>query len=104
VSSVDPNAIPLPSLVQSMAMSVLRTVLTSVGGVLVGDGIIQQGDQADFVKITAGACMALIAVGWSWWEKNHNHAVAVAAVAQAVIAPSPAQQATAAVAQVQGQP
>ena len=95
MSATDPNAIPLPSLVQSMAMSVLRAVLTGAAGVLVGDGLLQQGDQADFVKIGVGVGVGLITVAWSWWEKNHNHAVAVAAVQQAVMAPSPIQQAVA---------
>jgi hypothetical protein len=44
---------------------IIRHSLTTVGGALVAQGVIQSSDENALV----GAAMAVLAVAWSWWNK-----------------------------------
>lgn len=43
----------------------VRHGLTALGGILVTDGVIQQGEMTGFV----GAGMVIAGVAWSWYQK-----------------------------------
>lgn len=45
---------------------IARHALTTAGGALVTDGVIQSSDVSGFV----GAGMVLLGIGWSWWNKR----------------------------------
>jgi len=45
---------------------IARHALTTLGGILVSDGVIQSSDVAGFV----GAGMVLAGIAWSWWQKK----------------------------------
>jgi len=46
--------------------SVIRTVIKSAGGGLVGAGIVTSGE----LEILAGAVAVVIGLAWSWWVKR----------------------------------
>ena len=52
--------------------SVLRTVIKSAGGSLVGAGIVTDGQ----MEILAGAAAIIIGMAWSWWVKRKAPATA----------------------------
>jgi hypothetical protein len=56
----------------SILAAIARHGLTALGGVLVTDGVMQQGDVTGFV----GAGMVLLGIGWSWWQKRGQAQVA----------------------------
>ncbi len=53
---------------KSMILGIVRHGLTTVGGVLVSKGVIDDAGWSEAV----GAIVTLIGVGWSIWEKSHK--------------------------------
>jgi hypothetical protein len=53
---------------------IARHALTTAGGALVTDGVIQSSQTNDFV----GAGMVMLGIGWSWWNKSGHAQVAAA--------------------------
>lgn len=56
-------------LLKAFVAGQVRHLITLAAGYLVAKGIVQSGDSANFVNIASGAALALIAMGWSWWQK-----------------------------------
>ena len=57
---------------------IVRHVLTTAGGALVSDGLINSSQLQDGV----GAVVVLLGIGWSLWNK-YQHRTALAAAAKA---------------------
>lgn len=51
--------------IQAIGAGLIRHGLTTLGGVLVADGLMKGGDVNTFV----GAGMVMAGVAWSWWQK-----------------------------------
>jgi hypothetical protein len=60
---------------------ILRHVLTSLGGALVAQGVISNGQLTDVV----GAICVLGGVGWSLWQKRKQRQQVVTAAATGVV-------------------
>jgi hypothetical protein len=58
--------IPKEGQVNEQVQSVIRTVVKSAGGALVGAGIVTNGE----LEVLAGAVAVLIGLGWSWYSKR----------------------------------
>lgn len=58
-----------------LAASFVRHLLTAVAGWMVSAGLLQTGDQSNFVQITTGIVLGALAIGWSWWQKTGHAAV-----------------------------
>lgn len=67
----------MPSLLRSIAGSVVRNLLVSVGAVLVARGYVSQ---SDWDELIIGLGMAVAAVIWSLWQKYGSHLLVLAAL------------------------
>lgn len=52
--------------VNEQVASVVRSVLKSAGGGLVGAGVVTSGE----LEVLAGAAAILVGLAWSWWVKR----------------------------------
>ena len=57
------------TITQQMAGATVRHVLTMGGGALATYGVLQSGQVDQFASLGTGMAMALIGIGWSWWNK-----------------------------------
>ena len=48
---------------------VVRHLLTSLAGMLVTLGVMNSGDQLQFITIGTGIVVGLATMAWSWWQK-----------------------------------
>lgn len=70
-------------LIAQQIQGTLRHFLNGLGGALVADGYLTNDQSTAIV----GGLMALAAVAWSWWEKNHSRNSRNAAVQTALTTP-----------------
>jgi len=66
---------------KEVVLGIVRHVLTTLAGVLVADGYLQNSDATAIV----GGLVAAVGVAWSWYNK-HQHA---AEVKKALLTPVP---------------
>lgn len=57
---------PQEGAVSEQMASVIRSVLKSAGGGLVGAGLVTSGE----LEVLAGAAAVLVGLAWSWWVKR----------------------------------
>lgn len=60
---------------QEMLLGTVRTILASLGGYLVGQGLLD----AELWLAISGAALALVSLGWSLWQKREAAIIAQAA-------------------------
>jgi hypothetical protein len=62
-------------LIVTWGAGLIRHAVTTIGGMLVADGIISPGDDTKL----AGSVMIIVGIAWSWWQKR-GQAQAIALV------------------------
>lgn len=68
------DILPMNPLQKALVMSLIRHGLTFLAGFLVTNGYLQANAANGFVEQMAGAAVALLGVGMSWYEKHQHHA------------------------------
>lgn len=79
MSQTDPSPVVIPTFAQTLLHSLAQKAVTMAAAALIANGLIQPGQQDQFVSLGIGVLMFAGSVGWTWLRTRIDHKRLIAA-------------------------